>query len=197
MEPEVHVCEKWLQIVHKCLTATNVRAEGNKEIDILGINPRKHAFVHLESNCRIGHVLKIGTQFKHKGKTYKNELEYFTKEKFNHPKVIKKIKQYFGTIKYSKTLVVWNFEHMADDHAAKVYKIKLLSLQSLIGDIREAIKNNPKGHRDDILRIIELLISEDESWEKQIRMMQRDAKQTIKKREKLPQNGKKKWLIQD
>ena len=106
MEPEVHITEKWLHLVHRCFTVTNVKAAGRKEIDILAINPRKNVYVHVECNCKIGHLLDIRKEYMHNGKTYKNELEYFSREKFQHHKVKERIREYIGNKKYQKTKIL-------------------------------------------------------------------------------------------
>jgi len=53
---------------------------------------------------------------------------------------------------------------MADDYAAREYGIRLLTLGNLINEIRESVKENPRGHRDDILRVIELSIQRKRCW---------------------------------
>lgn len=189
MEPEVHIVEKWLQLVHRCFTVTNVKATGNKEIDILAVNPRKNAYVHVECSCKVGHMLDITKRFIHKGKVYNNELEYFEKEKFEHANVMQRVKEFFGDKKYTKTLVVWDARREVPDlgstayYAASKYGIEIKPLTDLIYDLREVIKEEHRGHRDDILRLIELMIAEDEVWEKERAWTERDVKQTIKKQE--------------
>lgn len=189
MEPEVHIVEKWFQLVHRCFTITNIRAKGNKEIDLLAINPRKNAYVHVECSCKVGRMLDVTKKFTHKGKAYDNELVYFVKEKFEHPNVVQRIKEFFGDKKYTKTLVVWDASNVipgygyTTDYAALKYGIEIKPLGDLIHDLRAAIKEEYRGHRDDILRLIELMVAEDEVWEGEQKWMERDVKQTIKRQE--------------
>lgn len=177
MEPEVHIAEKWLQLVHRCFTVTNIKASGNKEIDILAINPRKkNGFVHVECKCQIGHLLDIRKPFNHNGRNYKNELEYFVKEKFQHPKVLKRIKEFFGSKPYTKTLIVWDFEHTLQPITWEKYGIELRTFEEIVREIHEQIKQDSRGYRDDVLRIIELFVSEEELSEKHFKWMQNEAK---------------------
>ena len=39
LEAEVHIVDRYMQLVKKCFTMTNVMLEGGKEIDLLASNP--------------------------------------------------------------------------------------------------------------------------------------------------------------
>ena len=55
MEPEVHIIE-YFQVVLGCFTMTNVKCEGQKELDLLAVNPRTSEKYHVES--------RVSTSFK-------------------------------------------------------------------------------------------------------------------------------------
>lgn len=183
MEPEVHLAEKWLQIVHKCMTATNVRAASNKEIDILAINPRKVARVHVECNCRAGHYLQLGKRYKHGNREYAEELEYFAKEKFDHPAVKRRIADYFKETKHTKTIIIWGIK--PDDpstleYAFAKYGIEIRLIRDIIEELREELKTHARGSRDDIVRLLELGVVDEEiadRWhEKELREIRKSMK---------------------
>ena len=48
MEPEVHIIEKYFQLIKRCFTMTNIRLKGGKEIDLLAINPQSGEKYHVE-----------------------------------------------------------------------------------------------------------------------------------------------------
>lgn len=88
---------------------TNIRCKGNKEIDLLAINPRTGDKFHVESRVGTSPSFKIRIKdtYTSKGRPHKIGLDYFDKEKFNHPIVIKKIQEIFGNLDYRQILVVW------------------------------------------------------------------------------------------
>jgi hypothetical protein len=179
LEPEVHVVERWLQFSHQCLTATNVKAEGRREIDVLGYNPRSKKGVHVECSCKVGHFINIRKPFTHNGKVYQNELRYFLTEKFAHPDVEKTVYQFFGTTNYSRTLVVWGISDPEENYAASQLGIQLKSIYEVMDEVRQAIRIQRRGHRDDVLRILEFLVKDDEILEKWEAQMQDDVMATM------------------
>lgn len=54
MEPEVHIVEKYLQLVKHWFTMTNVMLGGGKEIDLLALDPRSGEKYHIEVRVAIG-----------------------------------------------------------------------------------------------------------------------------------------------
>ena len=111
MEPEVHIIEKYFQEILGCFTMTNIKCRGGKEIDLLAINPFANQRYHVEA--RVSTTLPLGLpETKTKtGKSNKNGVDYFSREKFNHPYVIEKIKDYFGTQQYEKLIVVYSMRN--------------------------------------------------------------------------------------
>jgi len=112
MEPEVHIIEKYFQEVLHCLTMSNIKCEGNKEIDLLAINPKTFERYHVEA--RVTTSFKLRSEATHvksgtwKGRSHRNGIDSLAKEKFNHPYVQQKINEIFNTTNYSKVLIVWD-----------------------------------------------------------------------------------------
>jgi len=141
---------------------TNIKCRGNKEIDLLAINPRTLEKFHVESRITATTGFKIrihDTQVskgKSKGMPHRRGLDYFNKEKFNHDAVVSAIREIFGDANYRKILVVWNVEDdLVDEYAEKEYGIKIYGLRGIIQDLLQ--HQVTRGSRDDILRIMELV----------------------------------------
>lgn len=165
MEPEVHLIEKYLQAIKKWLTMTNIRLKGNKEIDLLAINPRNGEKFHVESRVTLtGFKLTRKDTYsqkgKSKGKPHRRGLDFFDKEKFNHDVVKASIHEIFGNTNYSKILVVWDVEdESVIDIAKERFGIEIWYMQNILDELREAIfQGKLKGSRDDILRTVELVL---------------------------------------
>jgi hypothetical protein len=109
MEPEVHIIEKYFQLIKQCFTMTNIRLKGGKEIDLLAFNPRTGEKYHVEARVSTTSAFKLrlhDTKLKD-GRVHRRGLDFFNKQKFNHPTVLKKIHELFHSEKYRKILVIW------------------------------------------------------------------------------------------
>jgi hypothetical protein len=163
MEPEVHIIEKYFQNIHHCFTMTNVKCKGNKEIDLLAVNPRDPSGdlrrFHVEARVSTTFPLRMQETKTTSGKSNKNGLDYFIKEKFYHPSVLERAEVMFGTKKYDRVLVVHSVKGMEfGDLFEKVYNtygIMVWRIGDLIHWLR--LQNYPLGSRDDVLRLIELI----------------------------------------
>jgi hypothetical protein len=158
MEPEVHIIDKYFQEVKRCFTMTNIQLKGKKEIDLLAISPTINQYYHIESRISTTFKLRLKATYTKDGRCHKNGLDYFQKEKFEHPTVRKKIRELIGDIDYHKVLVVWdtqdNFAEMPTI-AEQQYGIEIMGLRGMIHEFTH--KNITSGSRDDILRVLELV----------------------------------------
>ena len=155
MEPEVHIIDKYFQMVKGCSTMTNIRCEDNKEIDLLAVNPRTREKFHVESRIATsrGSYLTLNGQ--------KRGLDYFGKEKFDHPSILKKIREIFGDTNYHKILVIWSYVgDYVEYYAEKDYGIEIMFITCIIDELKASIKK--RGSRDDIIRLIELITDVEE-----------------------------------
>lgn len=157
MEPEVHIIEKYYQEVLHCFTMTNIRCKGNKEIDILAINPKTLEKFHVESRVTTSLKLRFKATYTKDGRCHRNGLDYFQKEKFEHPSVKQKIRELFGKVDYHKILVVWRtMDHKTlTEIAEKEYGIEIMPISLLI--LKFTSDRTTSGSRDDILRTMELV----------------------------------------
>lgn len=200
MEPEVHIIERYYQEIYNCFTMTNVRVNGNKEIDLLAmsLSPRGEMRYHVESRIATTFKLKEKATYTKDGRCHKDGLDYFNKEKFEHPHVKAFINEVFGTKPYQKVLVIWDIQRGRGSRryayaqvlrTAQSYGIMLLSMKTIIDDLIE--RSNASGSRDDILRTMELvsLIRKEEMLRRR-RIRRRDIRaenrQAIRLRMKCP-----------
>ncbi len=157
MEPEVHIVERYMQLVKKCFTMTNVMLEGGKEIDLLAINPVSSEKYHIEVRIATkGFRLRLVDTQTRKGQKHKRGLDTLNEIKFAHPTVLSAIEEIFGGIEYRKVLVVWDVEENGVIEKAKsVYGIEIWKMSDLMGKLTGEVKSKP--YRDDVLRTIQLI----------------------------------------
>ena len=158
LEPEVHIVDRYMQLVKKCFTMTNVMLGGGKEIDLLAFNPMTKEKFHIEVRIATGRGFRlrmIDTQTKN-GRKHKRGLDTLSEIKFAHPIVTTKIQQIFGSSDYRKILVVWDVQDIEVIKQAKeVYDIDIWKISGILSQITEEVKTRP--YRDDVLRTLQLI----------------------------------------
>lgn len=175
-EPEVHIIEKFFQEVLHCFTITNIRCKGGKEIDLLAVNPITGKKYHVESRVSTTFKLREKATKRKDGTSHKNGLDYLKAEKFEHPSVISRVKELFGSLDYEKVLVVHDTEEPRDSFIQKAleeYGVTLLLMKDIIDDLKEEVKVT--GSRDDVMRFVELIVFEDRKSQRQDRIMLEQA----------------------
>lgn len=139
-------------------TNTNIKCKHGHEIDLLATNVLSFKCLHVESRVSTALKLKEKATINRKtGKLNKNGLDYFNKEKFEHPYVKEKIHQLFGQRDYEKWLVVWDCDILGKvvSEAYQKYGIEIKFMRDLIDEMIWQLKI--LGSRDDILRTLELI----------------------------------------
>ena len=158
MEPEVHIVDRYMQLVKKCLTMTNIMLEGGKEIDLLAFDPISNEKYHIEVRVATGHGFRlrlIDTQTKN-GRKHRRGLDTLNETKFAHPTVANAVKEIFGGGEYRKVLVVWDVEDSAVIEQAKsLYGIEVWKMSAVMGELISEVKT--KAYRDDVLRTLQLI----------------------------------------
>jgi len=158
LEPEVHIVDRYMQLVKRCFTMTNIMLEGGKEIDILACNPLSKEKYHIEVRIATGKGFRlrmVDTQTK-KGYKHKRGLDTLSEIKFAHPVVTSKIKQIFGTSEYRRVLVVWGIEDSQVVNQAKAkYDIEVWKISDILNHIMKRVETKP--YRDDVLRTLQLI----------------------------------------
>ena len=158
MEPEVHIIDRYMQLVKKCLTMTNIMLRGGKEIDLLAYNPQTNEKYHIEVRVTTGRGFRlrlIDTQTKN-GRKHKRGLDTLNEIKFEPPIVVDAVREIFGTSDYKKVLVVWDVQNNEVIKGAKeVYSIEVWKLSEIMSEMMKEI--GTKSYRDDVLRTVQLI----------------------------------------
>lgn len=158
MEPEVHIVDRYMQLVKKCFTMTNIMLEGGKEIDLLAFDPITKQKYHIEVRVATGRGFRlrlVDTQTKN-GRKHKRGLDTLNEIKFAHPTVVSAVKEIFGGDEYRKVLVVWDVEDSeVIEQAKSLYKIEIWKISDIIGELMQEVKSKP--YRNDVLRTIQLI----------------------------------------
>jgi len=158
LEPEVHIVERYLQLVKKCFTMTNVMLEGGKEIDLLAVNPISGEKFHIEVRVTIEKAFKlrvIDTQTKN-GRKHRRGLDTLNEIKFINQTVANAVKEIFGSGEYKKVLVVWDVEdESVIEQAKSLYDIEVWKMSDLMDELIQEVKT--KAYRDDVLRTLQLI----------------------------------------
>jgi hypothetical protein len=161
LEPEVHIVERYMQLVKKCFTMTNVMLEGGKEIDLLAVNPVSGEKFHIEVRVTIEKAFRlrlVDTQTKN-GRKHRRGLDTLNEIKFAPQTVVNAVKQIFGSSEYRKVLVVWDVEDdSVIEQAKSLYGIEVWKMSDLMGELIQEVKT--KAYRDDVLRTIQLISRE-------------------------------------
>ncbi|MCJ7423779.1 hypothetical protein MUP01_05870 [Candidatus Bathyarchaeota archaeon] len=156
MEPEVHIVDRYMQLVKKCFTMTNVMLEGGKEIDLLAVNPISGEKFHVEVRVTIDKGFRIrlkDTQTKD-GRKHRRGLDTLDDIKFKP--VAKAAEGIFGTDDYRKVLVIWDVEdESVIEQAKSLYEIEIWKMSDILGELAKEVKT--RGYRDDVLRTIQLI----------------------------------------
>lgn len=158
VEPEVHIVERYLQLVKKCFTMTNVMLEGGKEIDLLAVDPVSGEKYHVEVRVAIGRGFRlrlIDTQTKN-GRKHRRGMDTLNEIKFSHPTVVKAATEIFGNSEYRKVLVVWDVEEEnVIEQAKSLYGIEVWKMSDIMDEL--ILEVGTKSYRDDVLRTIQLI----------------------------------------
>ena len=133
---------------------TNIICKSGKEIDLLAVNPITGEKYHVESRVATTFKLRDKATYTKDGRCHKDGVDYFDKEKFEHPKVKEKIREFFGDSEYKKWLVVWDVKNKNVVTKAQLeYDISIYWIHELISNLRQ--QKLTSGSRDDVLRLIE------------------------------------------
>jgi len=158
LEPEVHIVERYMQLVKKCFTMTNIMLEGGKEVDLLAVNPISGDKYHIEVRVAIGKGFRlrlIDTQTKN-GRKHRRGMDTLNEIKFAHPTVVKAVTEIFGSKKYTKVLVVWDVEgESVIEQTKKLYGIEIWKISDIMTELIGEVKT--KAYRDDVLRTVQLI----------------------------------------
>jgi hypothetical protein len=157
VEPEVHIVERYLQLIKRWFTMTNVMLSGGKEIDILALDPRSGNKYHIEVRVAMGKGFRIrlvDTRTRD-GRKHRRGLDTLN-EKFSSSEITNACDEIFGRGDCKKVLVVWDVqEPNVIEQAEKVYGIEIWRISDMIAELMREV--GTKAYRDDILRLVQLI----------------------------------------
>jgi hypothetical protein len=156
LEPEVHIVDRYMQLVKKCFTMTNVMLEGGKEIDLLAVNPVSGEKFHIEVRVTIekGFRIRMVDSQTKSGRKHRRGLDTLNAIKFKP--VIDAVTEILGNSEYKKVLVVWDVEEPnVIEQAKSLYDIEIWKIPDIMGELIQEVKTKP--YRDDVLRTLQLI----------------------------------------
>jgi len=124
---------------------TNIRCKGNKEIDLLAINPKTGEKFHIESRVRTKQRFRL------------EHIDSLAREKFEHSTVKERIREFFGDSEYRKWLVIQpqKVDFQLDDVTREKHSIEIRYIDTIMRMIMK--KLHRMGSRDHVLRTLELV----------------------------------------
>lgn len=159
MEASEKVIDVYLKTELKAFTINNIKLKYNKEIDFLAIDYKFKRY-HIESSISTSNIfskltnklLDATTEKAHRRRC----LEYFEKEKFNHPFVTEKLKEFnFKNNNYKKVIVTWSVKEQAVIQEAKSKGIEIWFFKEIL---KKVFKNtNINQYLSDEQRIFQLI----------------------------------------
>jgi hypothetical protein len=137
---------------------TNIRCRGNREIDLLSINPKTLEKHHVEARISTTFKLRLEATYTKDGRCHKDGVDYFNEKKFEHPIVKQKIHELFGDSNYHKVLIVWDVQNKSViEESRRKYGINVWSMKKVLTSLIVRSMGRgakyPKGSRDDVLRM--------------------------------------------
>jgi len=143
MEPSERIIDVYLKTKLNAFTISNIKLQNNKEIDFIAIDVNGLKY-HVESSISISsHFSKLTNiplnQINDKANR-RRSLEFFQKEKFYHPIVIKKLKEFnFINDNYKKIIVTWSVKDDSVIEAAAKMGVEIWFLKDLLNYIFQNI----------------------------------------------------------
>ena len=168
METTEKIVEAYCRYIKGWFTIPNIKCEKQKEIDLLAVeaNKRKINKYHIEVSVSISGSFSPLTNKEFDVELLKNRTKqaeqrrtigFYIKNKFNHEKVLSKLKDYEFNKDYKKVIVTWGWKEDVKKIAIKE-KIILWDFRDIIDAIANSMKNNKKYFTDDTLRTLQLYV---------------------------------------
>ena len=165
METTEKIVEAYVRYYMKCATIANIKCGGQKEIDLLAVNPANGERYHIESSVSISQSFsKLNTKPFDREKLrervqvpkLRRTIDYFAEMKFSDPHVLKTLAEYgFKNDNYSKIVVAWGY---TDDVPLKAQELNITiwAFPEIMARLTELFKDNRIYYIDDTLRTLHL-----------------------------------------
>jgi hypothetical protein len=165
METTEKIVEAYVRYVKHWATIPNIRCDGQFEIDLLAIDPKKLDRYHIETSISgaQGFSKLTGQKFdstlmmdRVQAPRMRRTLGFFIERKFNIKPVTDKLKEYgFEPGTYTNIVVTWDWTPEAKV-AADDAKVVLWDFRQIMNEIAQSIHNSRSYFTDDTLRTLSL-----------------------------------------
>jgi len=150
------VAEKYLHEVKRWFCITNLKLAEDIGIDILAYDSRNRSFYHIELSTSFRFPLRAKSTMTLEGRSHKNGLDYFSRERFDREVVTSYLERLFGSSDYRKVILVLDIhpqDKIAVQETAKKMKIEIWYMQDIIVALSEIAGEDST---DETLRIIRM-----------------------------------------
>ena len=178
METTEKIVNSYCNYILGLATIQNIKCEGQHEIDILAVDPKKrgkNSRYHIECSVSLSGYSKITakpfSEEKRKQRVpapgQRMTIGNFIERKFDNPQVLVRLGDYgFEEGKYRRVIVAMGWTDEAEERAKKA-GIELWAFDDILHELAEALEGSKKYFDDDTLRTIQLFLK---SQKKRTRM---------------------------
>jgi hypothetical protein len=167
LETTEKIVEAYVRHVKGWATISNIRRDGQYEIDLLAIDPKTLGRYHIETSVSASQVFAklTATAFdflllkeRVQKPKMRRTLGYFIEHKFGTPAVVAKLRDYgFEPGAYGRIVVSWGWTDEAQA-AADAAQIDLWDFRQIMAEISDSIHHKRNYFTDDTLRTIGLFV---------------------------------------
>lgn len=165
METTERIVEAYVRYIQGWATIPNIRCGGQKEIDLLAIDPSSLERYHIETTVSISQSYSKLTAKPFDPAVVKERVEaagqrrtigFFVESKFNVPSVQEKLREYgFTSDNYKKVIVSWDRTNEAKAQAHE-HDIELWDFRVMLREIAQQLRGSRTYFTDDTLRTLQL-----------------------------------------
>jgi len=156
LDADLLIAEKYLHEVKRWFCITNLKLGEEVGADILAYDSRNKNFYQIELATSSRFPLRIKSTMTFDGRSHKNGLDFFAREKFDREMITSYLHRLFGTSDYNKVILVLDIfpqDREALKEAAKKMKIEIWLMRDIILALSEIEAENST---DETIRIIRL-----------------------------------------
>lgn len=168
MEASEKVVESYFRYVKGYFTIPNLRCEGQKEVDLIGMkgSADKVQRIHVEVSVTTSGGFKklkadpyseANKRTRSGSASERVKIGYFVESKFNDKDVLSTLDHYgFSKENYEKIIVAWDWEKEVEP-IAETNGIKLLRFKEILTEMMDFFGNKESYFPDDTVRLLQLL----------------------------------------
>ncbi len=165
METTEKIGEAYVRYIKRWATIPNIKCKGQREIDLLAVDPKDESRYHIEVGVSISGGFSELTnkpydpeKLKIRGQTpsQRRTFGFFKDKKFASPEVVEKLSEYgFHDGNYRKIIVTWGWQNGVREKA-DTEGIELWDFRNLVKEIIEDLRGRRTYFTDDTMRTLHL-----------------------------------------